>query len=306
MTQRLMRAVILFVLVALTSPALAQETSRNVHGEERREQWQKVDDVFEAMGVKPGAVVADLGAGDGFFTVRLAKAVGEQGKVYAVDIGAQALRRLRGRVEREKLSQVEVVEGAVDDPKLPAESLDAVLIVNAYHEMKAFKEILAKLKTALKPDGRLVIVEPIAQSRREKSRDEQTRSHEIAVEFVQQETRDAGFLQVSMQDPFTTRTTSKDDMWILVLRPGDAQAAAKAAWSTSKQLNWQAPELRISIEEFKRLTPDQVLVLDVRDREMCRDGHLPGAVLMTVEEIATAEGVAKLKNETRAIVTYCS
>ena len=303
---RLIDAALVTTLVTLAAPAFAQTAPRSRHGEDRREQWQKVDEVFDAMGVKPGAVVADLGAGDGFFTVRLAKAVGGQGKVYAVDIGADALRRLRARVTSEQLGQVEVIEGAVDDPKLPAGSLDAVLIVNAYHEMKSYKEILVKLKAALKSDGRLVIVEPIAESRRDKPREEQTRSHEIGIRFVQQETTDAGFVQVSMQDPFTTRASGHDQMWMLVLRPGTPATAAQDAWRASKNLNWESPALRISADDFKRLAASDVLVLDVRDDGMFRAGHLPGAVLMTVEEIATPEGLAKLRNEKRTIVAYCS
>ena len=216
MTRPLLRTAAFITLIVLASPGFAQ--SRGEHGEDRREQWQKVEDVFQAMGVSPGGIVADLGAGDGFFTVRLARAVGDQGKVYAVDIGADALRRLRARVAAEKLSQVEVIEGKADDPRLPAGALDAVLIVNAYHEMQAFKELLPRLKASLKPDGRLVIVEPIAPTRRDKSRDEQTRNHEIGIEFVKQEASAAGFVQVSMQDPFTTRSHAKDEMWMLVLQ----------------------------------------------------------------------------------------
>lgn len=305
MKRRFFTAVVITALITVAAPSAAQQGG-GTHGEERREQWQKVEAVFEAMGVKPGAVVADVGAGDGFFTVRLAKAVGAQGRVFAVDIAPDVLRRLRARTASDQLSQVEVIEATADDPKLPAGTLDAVLIVNAYHEMKAFKDILAKLKSSLKPDGRLVIIEPISQTRREKSRDEQTRNHEIAIQFVQQEAKDAGFVQVSMQDPFTTRATGHDEMWMLVLRPGTAASAAIDAWKASKNLNWEAPELRISPEDFKRLPPSEVLVLDVRDDEMFRAGHLPGAVLMTIEQIGTPEGIARLKDEKRQIVAYCS
>ena len=301
-TRLLAVAAVITAFVTAGTPALAQPQ----HNEERREQWQKVGDVFQAMGVRPGAVVADLGAGDGFFTVRLAKAVGERGKVFAIDIGPDVLRRLRTRVTNETLSQVEVVEGAADDPRLPAGTLDAVLIVNAYHEMKAFKDILARLKTALKPTGRLVIVEPISTARREKSRDEQARNHEIGIDFVKQDLRDAGFIQVSMQDPFTTRDTAHDDMWMLVAQPANPQTIALAAFRATKTMNWEAPELRISLDDFKRIPAGEVLVLDVRDQGMFRSGHLPGALLLTVEEIGTPEGVARLKNDSRPIVTYCS
>ena len=290
-------------LLVLAAPAWAE-----AQGEERREQWQKVDQVLAAMGVRPGAAVADLGAGDGFFTVRLARGVGEQGKVYAVDVSADALRRLRSRIATDRLTQVEVVEGTFDDPKLPVGSLDAVLVVNAYHEMKAYKEILAKVKAALKPTGRLVIVEPIANARRAQPRDEQTRNHEIGVDFVKQDIRDAGFVQVSMQDPFTTRETAHDDMWMLVAQPANAQTLALAAFRATKTLNWEAPELRIALDEFKRMPSKDLLVLDVRDKEMFEAGHLPGAVLLTVEEIGSpdATGLAKIKGDSRPIVTYCS
>ena len=259
------------------------------------------------MGVRPGATVADLGAGDGFMTVRLSKAVGETGRVYAVDVSLDALRRLRTRIADEKLTNVEPVEATYDDPKLPAASLDAVLIVNAYHEMKSYKEILAKLKTALKPDGRLVIVEPISPSRKDKARDEQTRNHEIAIEFVKQDLRDAGFTQVSLQDPFTTRDHAhggqQDEMWLLAVKP---QTAAQAAWSKSKKDDWESPSLRISIDDFKRMKPEDVLLLDVRDLGMYRDGHLPGAVLLEMEPMFAPEMLAKLKAENRLIVAYCS
>lgn len=221
MRRRVTMIAVCFALGLMGTSSIAQERSRQ-HGEENREQWQKVDEVFQALGVAPGAAVADLGAGDGFFTVRLAKAVGEHGRVYAVDINTDSLRRLRTRIGNEKLTQVEVVEGAADDPKLPAGTLDAVLIVNAYHEMKAFKEILPKLKAALKPNGRLVIIEPISNARRDRTREEQTRNHEIAIDFVRQDALQAGFSQVSMRDPFTTRANGHDDMWMLVLRPDGA------------------------------------------------------------------------------------
>jgi SAM-dependent methyltransferase len=267
--------------------------------------------------VKPGAAVADIGAGDGFFTTRLASAVGSGGRVLAVDIGASALRRLRGRVASDGLTNVEVIEGAVNDPKLPVGSLDAALIVNAYHEMTEHQAMLAKIKAALKPGGRLVIVEPIGPSRRAATRDQQTRNHEIAIDFVREDARGAGFAQVSMIDPFTSRPYGgeADQEWMLVLTPA-AEAAAAAPQSPASAAAqvfsaaneaWKAPELRISVAEFKKqVAAGNVLVLDVRDPVSYRQGHLPGAVLMTPEELSTPEGAAKLRGEKRRIVAYCS
>ena len=87
--------------------------------------------------------VADVGAGDGFFTSRLSRAVGPTGRVFAVDIDRQALGKLRKRLADERLENVTVIESAPDDPKLPERVLDAALIINAYHEMREHQAILA-------------------------------------------------------------------------------------------------------------------------------------------------------------------
>jgi predicted methyltransferase len=313
------RRITAMVAVAWTlaiGPSGAQESRARTHNEPPREQWQKVDEILEAMQVKPGALVADIGAGDGFFTTRLASAVGSSGRVLAVDIGADVLRRLRARVTTDSLSNVEVLEGSVDDPKLPAAALDAALIVNAYHEMTEHQAMLARIRTALKPGGRLVIVEPISPSRRGSPRNEQTRNHEIAIDFVREDARAAGFVQVAMTDPFTSRPHggTPDEEWMLVLRPAETASGppqtptpGAAQVFSSKNDAWKAPELRISPEAFKRqAAAGNVLVLDVRDIVSYRQGHLPGAVLMTPEELSTPEGVAKLRGEKRLIVAYCS
>ena len=211
-----------FIVVAAAAIAIAQDAGR----EERRDQWQKVDEIFSAMGVKPGAVVADVGAGGGYFTTRLAKAVGEQGRVYAIDIKNDVIRRLTERLANESIKNVEVVQGEEDDPKVPAATLDAALIVNAYHEMDRHQALLAKLKLALKPSGRLVIVEPISESRRTRGRDEQTRSHEIGIDHVRKDAAEAGFTEVQAKDPFTKRQNGHGDEWILVLTPATARGGA--------------------------------------------------------------------------------
>ncbi len=224
--RRDLRRVLLVAMAAIATAtsALAQES--------RREEWQKVDEIFKAMGVRPGAVVADIGAGGGFFTTRLARAVGAEGRVLAVDVDRVSLGRMRQRLEADGISNVETVESAHDDPKLAPGTLDAALIVNAYHEMKEHQAMLTKIRAALKPEGRLVIVEPISPSRRTGKREEQVQRHEIGIEFVQQEARDAGFRVLRAEDPFTTRAGSAgqtDEEWLLVLTPLPAPAVEKAA-----------------------------------------------------------------------------
>ena len=117
------------------------------------------DQAMRLIRVARGSTVADLGAGSGYFTVRLAKAVGTAGKVYAVDIQQGMLDLLQRAVAKEKLTNVVPVLGAVDDPKLPDESLDLVLMVDVYHELSAPQATLAHLKRALKPGGRLILLE---------------------------------------------------------------------------------------------------------------------------------------------------
>ena len=136
------------------------------------------------MGVTTGAVVADVGAGDGFFTTRLSKAVGPSGRVYAVDVSSQALERLKVNVAREGLTNVEPILGAPHDPKLPVGVLDAALIINAYHEMREHQAMLLAIRRALKPSGRLVIVESVVDPQRGAPRESQESRHYLAPHFV--------------------------------------------------------------------------------------------------------------------------
>lgn len=203
--------------------AVIQSSTDRRARETQREEQQRVVDVFKALGIRPGASVADIGAGQGFYTVRLSKAVGDTGKVYAVDVSDSALRSLRGRVADEGLGNVEVIEGAVDDPRLAKGSLDAALIVNAYHEMTEHQKMLSQIRAALKPGGRLVILEPISASLRERDRAEQTRQHEIAPALVQQEAKSAGFSVVELVDPFANHHGHSGSEYLLVLTPDPAE-----------------------------------------------------------------------------------
>ena len=213
---------VIIVLIGLIGnagrAAVLQSNTERRDREARREEQQRVPDVLKAMGVQPGAMFADIGAGQGFYTVRLARAVGESGRVYAVDVNASTLRSLRSRLKEEGLVNVDVIEGEAADPRLPEGVLDAALIVNAYHEMREHQPMLAGIRRALKPGGRLVIVEPISNDRRGQSRDDQTRNHEIAPAFVERDAREAGFTVVDLQDPFTHRRD--DTEWLMVLTPG--------------------------------------------------------------------------------------
>ena len=124
-----------------------------------RELEEDPDLAMRLIRVQRGSTVADLGAGSGYFTVRLARAVGNDGKVYAVDIQPGMLTLLQQAVTRQRLTNVTPVLATPDDPRLPEASLDLVLMVDVYHELASPQVTLGHLKRALKPGGRLVLLE---------------------------------------------------------------------------------------------------------------------------------------------------
>ena len=123
-----------------------------------REAWQKPDQIMDALGIADGASVADIGAGAGWFTIRLARRVGPNGLVIAQDVQKQMLEAVRRRVAREGLLNVETRLGSDSNPNLPSRSLDAVLIVDTYPEVEDRVAFLRNLAAALKPGGRIGIV----------------------------------------------------------------------------------------------------------------------------------------------------
>ena len=124
-----------------------------------RETEEQPEKALDAMDIRAGMVVADVGAGVGYFTWRMAERVGPSGKVYATDIQPRMLEQLRKNVASRGLTNVVPVLGAEDDPKLPAGRLDLELLVDVYHEFSKPREMLAKLRDALKPSGRLILLE---------------------------------------------------------------------------------------------------------------------------------------------------
>ena len=125
-----------------------------------REAWQKPDQVMDALHVAEGTVVADIGAGGGWFTVRLARRVGPNGRVYAVDVQRLMIEAIQRRVQREGFTNVVPVLGDYDDPKLPADArTDAVLMVDAFHEMEDPVLMLRNIMRTLKPQGRIGIID---------------------------------------------------------------------------------------------------------------------------------------------------
>ena len=117
------------------------------------------DRAIDVLRIEKGATVADVGAGSGYMTVKLSKKVGPQGKVYANDIQQGMLDLLNKRLVKSRITNVTTVLGTQDDPRLPSEALDLIIMVDVYHELSQPQTILRKLRSSLKPGGRLVLLE---------------------------------------------------------------------------------------------------------------------------------------------------
>lgn len=126
---------------------------------ESRDREEEPAKLLASLGVKPGQTVCDLGCGNGFYALRLAKLVGPKGRVLAVDIQPEMLELLNDRAESRGVTNVTTIEGALDDPKLPAGEVDLVLLVDVYHEFSHPPEMLAAIRQSLRPEGRVALVE---------------------------------------------------------------------------------------------------------------------------------------------------
>lgn len=204
-----------FILVAL---ALAASASAQ-ENEQEREKRERVAEILTALGVRDGAHIADLGSSDGFYTLRIAKAVAPTGKAYAIDIEQKSLDKLRERAQKDAITNVDIILSELADPKLPASALDAVLIRNAYHEMVAYRDILKGVMSGLKPGGLLVVSEGMMDNLLDKPREQQVKEHYIASGIVEAELREAGFEIVDRDEAFTRFTGSRlGGYWLMRAR----------------------------------------------------------------------------------------
>lgn len=214
-----MRLIAIIPLVIAFSTS-AQDQWRNVYREsawKERDSWQRPDDLIALLKIGNGSQVADVGCHEGYMTVKLAAIAGETGKVYAVDVDQSKLSLLQNHLEQRSIKNVNVIKGDYDDPKLPADKLDAVVILDTYHEMDDHDKILQKIKIALKKGGRLLLCEPIAGDRRKLTRPEQEQKHELGINFALDDLTKAGYTILYQKDPYVDRTKAKGDkMWVIV------------------------------------------------------------------------------------------
>jgi ubiquinone/menaquinone biosynthesis C-methylase UbiE len=213
-----MRLIPVFLFLAYTCPA--QDAYKNIyssHAWKERDKWQRADELIRLMDISSGSQVGDIGCHEGYMSFKLSKVVGSSGKVHAVDVDESVLRKIRKSVEESNVTTIEVIKGDYDDPKLPPGKLDAVIILDTYHEMDDHDRILQHVKSALKTGGKLVICEPIAEQRRKLPREDQEKKHELGMKYALEDLKKAGFKIDYQKDPFIDRTKEKGDkMWVIV------------------------------------------------------------------------------------------
>lgn len=213
--QKLILSFILWVATSFTV------VGQNIYSEskwEERDTWQQAERIIALLKLDEGKCVADIGSHQGYMTVKLSAEVGSTGKVFAVDVDQYQLDNLRTNLESRAITNVEAIKGDYDDPHLPENGLDAVLILDTYHEIDDYMIVLGHIKKALKVGGLLVIAEPVSEERRGLPRDQQTARHEIDYKWVEAELIEAGFKITYSQDPFIDRTEPKGDkLWAVVV-----------------------------------------------------------------------------------------
>ncbi len=158
--------------------------------EEARDRLNEADEVMDKAGIKPGMTVADIGAGEGYYTIRLAERVGKEGRVLAEDIVPEVRDSLAERVVRERLQSVSVRLGDPANPKLPENSFDRVLMVHMYHEIEQPYEFLWRMRPALKADGLVIVVDA----------NRPTQNHGTPPKLLKCEFAAVGYVQVATSD----------------------------------------------------------------------------------------------------------
>lgn len=138
---------------------VAEVVSNQFANEDARDERNEAQIVMDLANIEPGMTVADIGAGEGYYTIRLAQRVGEDGRVLAQDISREALDRLGRRVERERLENISIKLGQPDDPQLPVDSFDRIFLVHMYHEVTEPYAFLWRMWPALTENGEIIVVD---------------------------------------------------------------------------------------------------------------------------------------------------
>ena len=189
-------------VAGIISPEYSDEKTRDGHGEAER--------VLNLLGIKPGQRVADIGAGLGYYTVRLARRLGPDATIYATDVTSEYLDRLRARLARERTTGVQLILGLPRDPRLPAESVDVAILSHMYHEIENPYEFLYRLQPSLTPGARVGIIDM----------DRPTQSHGTPPALLRCELAAVGYRQLDF-----ALLSPADGYLAVFARPGKLPAA---------------------------------------------------------------------------------
>lgn len=182
-----------------------------------RDTWMPLETLFELAEIGEGTKVADIGCHEGYLSIHLANTVGAEGQVYAVDVRDDRLDRLKQHLKSRDLNNVSVILGDYDNPKLPKDTLDVVIIMDTYHEMTDYEVILEHVYKSLKPGGKLIILEKLKDHVKNSTRREQTNAHTLGPKYVKEEIMNANFkVTKQLDDLGNWQNDSSKVMWLLV------------------------------------------------------------------------------------------
>jgi ubiquinone/menaquinone biosynthesis C-methylase UbiE len=184
------------LMQAQSAPATPRKTSKPYTGDlsifdsPGRDEKLQINRVMDILGIAPGKTVADIGAGSGWFTVRAARRVTETGSVFAVDINSEATRYIHKRAQKEGLHNVKIILSKSDDPQLPANTVDSVLLLKTYHEIDKPVALLRNLRASLRPGAKVGIID----------RNGNGENHGVNREIVIKEALEAGYVMQAQYD----------------------------------------------------------------------------------------------------------
>jgi predicted methyltransferase len=203
-------------LLVLALAGVPRGASSSAQHEEigNRDEWQRPASVMDALRIEPGSRVADIGAGSGYFTFHLAQRVGATGRVYAVDVQRTALEDIGRRASRLAFTQITTILGSDNDPRLPAGSLDVVLVINTYHELRAYDAMMQGFWRGLKAGGLLAIID--CEAAPGESPESYSRHHRVPSSSVRDEAGRNGFRFVRTELGFVDPATPFSYWYFLV------------------------------------------------------------------------------------------
>lgn len=186
-------------------------------GWEDRDQWMPLEELFEMADLSKGMDVADIGCHEGYLSFHLAEHLGKFGTVYAVDVRADRIKAVEAIAEDREVKNIVPILGMYDDPRLTDGVMDRIFIVDTYHEIGDYVEYLKNLKSALKPNGKLIILEKLKTEHSEKTRQQQAYFHTLSMDFVKRELKDAGYRIIDQRNDMGFWENNQEKIiWVVV------------------------------------------------------------------------------------------